>query len=67
MWLAQQTRNQKFTLPDAVKKQVTEWQSRQQNAMYSIVYRDCIVVKFHQNGSVINKAAYSGEDERVIP
>lgn len=43
---------------DAVKEQVTEWQNRQLDALYPIVYMDCIVVKVHQNGSVINKAAF---------
>ncbi len=41
---------------DAVKEQVTEWQNRQLDALYPIVYMDCIVVKVRQNGSVINKA-----------
>ncbi|EBV1772699.1 IS256 family transposase [Salmonella enterica subsp. enterica serovar Newport] len=43
---------------DAVKEQVTEWQNRQLNALYPIVYMDCIVVKVRQNGSVINKAVF---------
>ncbi len=43
---------------DAVKEQVTEWQSRQLDALYPIVYMDCIVVKVCQNGSVINKAVF---------
>ncbi|EIY5085187.1 IS256 family transposase [Klebsiella variicola] len=43
---------------DAVKEQVTEWQNRQLDAMYPIVYMDCIVVKVRQNGSVINKAVF---------
>ncbi|MBA7790806.1 IS256 family transposase [Citrobacter freundii] len=43
---------------DAVKEQVTEWQNRQLDALYPIVYMDCIVVKVHQNGSVINKAVF---------
>lgn len=43
---------------DAVKEQVTEWQNRQLDALYPIVYMDCIVVKFRQNGSVINKAVF---------
>ncbi|AJJ87507.1 IS256 family transposase [Yersinia pestis] len=40
---------------DAVKEQVAEWQNRQLDALYPIVYMDCIVVKVRQNGSVINK------------
>ena len=43
---------------DAVKEQVTEWQNRQLDALYPIVYMDCIVVEVRQNGSVINKAVF---------
>lgn len=43
---------------DAVKEQVSEWQNRQLDALYPIVYMDCIVVKVRQNGSVINKAVF---------
>jgi len=43
---------------DAVKEQATEWQNRQLDALYPIVYMDCIVVKVRQNGSVINKAVF---------
>ncbi|MEZ2605076.1 IS256 family transposase [Kluyvera intermedia] len=43
---------------DTVKEQVTEWQNRQLDALYPIVYMDCIVVKVRQNGSVINKAVF---------
>ncbi|EBX5573021.1 transposase, partial [Salmonella enterica subsp. enterica serovar Kuessel] len=43
---------------DAVKEQVTEWQNRQLDTLYPIVYMDCIVVKVRQNGSVINKAVF---------
>ncbi|HDR2860278.1 TPA: IS256 family transposase [Enterobacter asburiae] len=43
---------------DAVKEQVTEWQNRQLDALYPIVYMDCIVVKVRQNSSVINKAVF---------
>ncbi|WP_033570963.1 IS256 family transposase, partial [Dickeya undicola] len=43
---------------DAVKEQVTEWQSRPLDAIYPIVYLDCIVVKVRQNGSVINKSVF---------
>ena len=43
---------------DAVKEQVTEWQNRQLDALYPIVYMGCIVAKVHQNGSVINKAVF---------
>jgi putative transposase len=43
---------------DAVKEQVTEWQNRQPDTLYPIVYMDCIVVKVRQNGSVLNKAVF---------
>lgn len=43
---------------DAVKEQVTEWQNRPLDAIYPIVYMDCIVVKVRQDGSVINKAVF---------
>ncbi|SLM63229.1 MULTISPECIES: IS256 family transposase [Dickeya] len=43
---------------DAVKEQVAEWQSRPLDALYPIVYLDCIVVKVRQNGSVINKSVF---------
>ncbi|MCC4109102.1 IS256 family transposase [Serratia ureilytica] len=43
---------------DAVKEQVAEWQNRQLDALYPIVYMDSIVVKVRQNGSVINKAVF---------
>ncbi|CTS58322.1 transposase [Escherichia coli] len=43
---------------DAIKEQVAEWQSRQLDALYPIVYMDYIVVKVRQNGSVINKAVF---------
>ncbi|EGF1422357.1 IS256 family transposase [Salmonella enterica] len=43
---------------DTVKEQVTEWQNRHLDALYPIVYMDCIVVKVRQNGSVINKAVF---------
>jgi putative transposase len=43
---------------DAVKEQVTEWQNRSLDALYPIVYLDCIVVKVRQSGNVINKAVF---------
>ncbi|SQH93342.1 transposase IS1113 [Salmonella enterica subsp. salamae] len=43
---------------DAVKEQVTERQNRQLDALYPIVYMDCIVVKVRQNGRVISKAVF---------
>ena len=43
---------------DAVKEQVVEWQNRPLDALYPIIYMDCIVVKVRQDGSVINKAVF---------
>jgi transposase-like protein len=43
---------------DAVIEQVIEWQSRPLEAIYPIVYLDCIVVKIRQDKKVINKAIY---------
>jgi putative transposase len=43
---------------DAVIDRVTEWQSRPLDAIYPIVYLDCIVLKIRQDKQVINKAAY---------
>ncbi|PKB90730.1 transposase [Ewingella americana] len=43
---------------DAVKEQVTDWQNRPLDALYPIVYLDCIVVKVRHGGSVINKAVF---------
>ena len=43
---------------NAVIEQVTEWQSRPLDAVYPIVYLDCIVVKIRQDRQVINKSIY---------
>ena len=43
---------------NAVIDQVVEWQSRPLDAVYPIVYLDCIVVKIRQDKKVINKAIY---------
>ena len=43
---------------DAVIDQVVEWQSRPLDAVYPIVYLDCIVVKIRQDKQVINKSVY---------
>jgi transposase-like protein len=43
---------------DAVLDQVTEWQSQPLDAVYPMVYLDCIVVKIRQDKQVINKAIY---------
>lgn len=43
---------------NAVIEQVVEWQSRPLDAVYPIVYLDCIVVKVRQDKQVINKSIY---------
>jgi len=43
---------------NAVMDQVVEWQSRSLDAVYPVVYLDCIVVKIWQDKQVINKAIY---------
>lgn len=43
---------------DAVIEQVIEWQSRPLDAVYPIVYLDCIVLKIRQDKHVINKSVY---------
>ncbi|REL26227.1 IS256 family transposase [Thalassotalea euphylliae] len=43
---------------DAVIAQVVEWQARPLDAVYPIVYLDCLVVKIRQDKQVINKAIY---------
>ena len=43
---------------NAVIEQVTEWQARPLDAVYPIVYLDCIVLKIRQDKRVINKAVY---------
>ncbi|OOZ75312.1 IS256 family transposase, partial [Solemya velum gill symbiont] len=43
---------------DAVIEEVIEWQSRPLDAVYPIVYLDCIVVKIRQDKKVINKSIY---------
>jgi transposase-like protein len=43
---------------NAVIEQIVEWQSRPLDAVYPIVYLDCIVVKIRQDKQVINKAIY---------
>jgi len=42
----------------AVLEKVIEWQSRPLDAVYPILYLDCIVVKIRQDKRVINKAVY---------
>ena len=43
---------------DAVIEQVVEWQARPLDAVYPIVYLDCLVIKVRQDKQVINKAVY---------
>lgn len=43
---------------DAVKERVSEWQNRVLEAVYPIVYMDCIVVKVRQDGRIINKSVF---------
>lgn len=43
---------------DRVLDTVTEWQSRTLDAVYPIVYLDCIVLKIRHNNRVINKSMY---------
>jgi transposase-like protein len=43
---------------DRVIDRVIEWQNRSLDAIYPIVYLDCIVLKIRQNQRVINKSLY---------
>lgn len=43
---------------NSVLEQVVEWQNRPLDAVYPIVYLDCIVLKIRQDKRVINKAIY---------
>lgn len=43
---------------DSVIEHVVEWQSRELDAVYPIVYLDCIVLKIRQDKQVINKSVY---------
>ena len=43
---------------NSVLEQVIEWQSRPLDAVYPIVYLDCIVLKIRQDKRVINKSIY---------
>ncbi|RXK88232.1 IS256 family transposase [Chlorobaculum sp. 24CR] len=46
------------SVTDAVLDDVRAWQSRPLDALYPIVYFDCIVVKGRQDGRACNKAVY---------
>lgn len=43
---------------NAVIEQVTKWQARPLDAIYPIVYLDCIVLKIRQDKRVINKSIF---------
>jgi putative transposase len=43
---------------ESVLEKVIEWQSRSLDAVYPILYLDCIVIKIRQDKRVINKAVY---------
>jgi transposase-like protein len=43
---------------ESVHEKVIEWQNRPLDAIYPILYLDCIVVKVRQDKQVINKAIY---------
>jgi len=43
---------------DSVIDEVVEWQSRELDPIYPIVYLDCIMLKIRQDKQVINKAIY---------
>ena len=45
-------------VPDALIGRVTEWQSRQLEALYPVIYLDYIVVKIRENQQVIKKSLY---------
>lgn len=47
---------------NAVMEQVVEWQNRPLDAVYPIVYLDCIVLKIRQDKRVINKSIYLALD-----
>ncbi|GCE09267.1 IS256 family transposase [Dictyobacter aurantiacus] len=46
------------SVTDAVSDEVRQWQSRPLEAVYPIVYVDCLVVKVRENQRVINKALH---------
>ena len=46
------------TVTDAVMDEVKQWQSRPLDAVYPVLYLDCIHVKVRESGTVRNKAVY---------
>ena len=47
---------------DSVKERLLEWQNRPVDAVYPIVYFDCIDVKVRQDGRIINKSVFVALD-----
>ncbi|NRB41286.1 MAG: transposase [Pseudomonadales bacterium] len=47
-----------YQVTNSVMEKVVEWQSRPLDAVYPIVYLDCIVLKIRQDKRVINKAIH---------
>ena len=45
-------------ITEAVMEEVRQWQTRPLEAIYPIVYVDCLVVKVKENQRVSNKAVY---------
>jgi putative transposase len=43
---------------EAVMDEVRQWQARPLEALYPIVYLDCLVVKVRENQQVVNKSVY---------
>lgn len=46
------------TITDTVADEVNAWQSRPLDAMYPIIYLDCLMVKTREAGAVANRAIY---------
>ena len=46
------------TITDTVADEVKAWQARPLEAMYPILYLDCLMVKTRESGSVTNRAIY---------
>lgn len=45
-------------ITEAVMEEVRQWQNRPLDALYPIVYVDCLIVKVRENQRVLNKALY---------
>jgi putative transposase len=45
-------------ITEAVMEEVRQWQNRPLDAVYPIVYVDCLVIKVRENQRVLNKALY---------